>query len=288
MSLIGSGFWDVPGSTVVVQTLENILWWGGDPKQVKRWGAVLLSTSTDSASSPTTLLRIGTLMGKILTGASAGKITPWSPTATDGSQLILGPLMVDQNMLNQAQVAADKFFGYCMVGGPVKASGLIIPGQSSAGIAGQALEHLIRTQMSANGAFQFDDGLFGNAWGGWSNTRIMTGAAQAFTIVAGSGLNNCLFRCQCTGGPPGIAFTLPAPAIGLRYGFYAENDAGFSVTGAAANQLIGYNNAATASTITVDTTAKSIGCLIELIGVDASHWLTVVHLANLAQVVTIS
>src|SRR5688572_24326980 len=84
-------------------TTEREFLWG----PLQTWqlvGGVIVSTAADSGSTPTTTLRKGLLMG-IVTASKKWK--QYSPTATDGSQVVQGILVQDYNTLDQSGTARD-------------------------------------------------------------------------------------------------------------------------------------------------------------------------------------
>jgi hypothetical protein len=268
MTMIGSGFWELPGITATLETTENIIWWGNRQWQRLR-SDVIASAAVDAGADPTTLLKQGLIMGKASSGASSGKLLPWSPFATDGSQYIHGVLVVDQSMLTN-NVARDRWFGWCFVGGSLKANSLLIAGANNTfGLSGHLLEYQVRHLMTSTGRWQLDDQLQGSSveWNQYKLATTLT-LPTAYTIVAAD--NNSLFLCNNTAL---TAFTLPTPVIGLRYGFYAMHDSGFSVTSATAGDLIYYADAA-ANAITFSTTGKVVGTFLELVCIPTAASLT--------------
>lgn len=276
MSIGGLGFsWNaLPGINAVLQTIANNFMWSLRQQQVIK-DIVLLSTTVDAGNTPTTLLRPGLLLGMI---AATGKCTIWDPTATDGSQYLYGILAHDQGTLTVG-TAADRWLGYAVVGGRVKAANLLIPGQSTFGLSGKDLEFLVRSQLTQTGRFIIDDLPAGSPFAGWANVRSVAAASPTALTAAD---NNTLF----VGTHSALTtWTLPAPKAGLRFGFYATTNTGIKVASASAGQLIGYNDAA-ANTVAISTTAKTIGGMLELIGLNTSSYLVMPRLADLAQIIT--
>lgn len=92
--------------------------------------------------------------GLLLTKNAAGNFVPWGSVEDFETDKIEGVLLISMKMQRVGQ-NVDRFMGHIMLGGPVKVNGLIVPGQTTAGIVGHAQETWIRQQMVP--AFQFDD-----------------------------------------------------------------------------------------------------------------------------------
>ena len=112
------GAFAIPGLTDVLNTTEAILWWGRF-EQVHLVPAVIDGSARDAGNSPTDVLRPGLLLGK---NSTDNKLYQWDQTATDGTETIYGILMFAQKM-TAGGTDYDRFVGWIMVGGPVKASG---------------------------------------------------------------------------------------------------------------------------------------------------------------------
>jgi len=217
---------------------------------------LLSGAARDSGNTPTTLLRAGLLLGKI---TSSGKLVQASPTATDGSQNIVGVLPIDMN----AQLMATNEDRYLPVltKGCVKAASLLIGGNASRGIAGDAYEYWVRAQMSPN--FTFDDASpKANAIGPWQRVEYVTADR---TVVAAD--HGTLFICQ--GGSANVNFTLPAMLHGYAFGFYNAQDYNMTITSAPADTLIVYNDAA-ADSVALSTTSEKIGGGFNVYGTSTS------------------
>lgn len=259
MSMIGGGFWGLPGITAALESTENVIWWGRYSWQKLRSDAIY-SGSVDAGASPTTLLRSGLIMGKATSGAASGMLKPWSPIATDGSQFIYGVLHVDQSML-AAGGSADtehKWFGYCFVGGTLKAKSLLVAELGNAlGLAGRDEEFFVRQQLTATGRFQLDDQVGGstNGWLAYQHASLQTTPA-AITLTTGQNNTLCLANHSAL-----TAYTLPTPKIGLRYGFAALTATGMSISSSPADKLLWYNDV-DVDTIQFDSAGTTIGTII--------------------------
>lgn len=92
--------------------------------------------------------------GLLLTKTAGGKFIQWGAVTSFVADPIEGVLLMAQKMTRMSS-NQDRWVGYVLLGGCVKAQGLIIPGQTSSGIVGQAEETNVRTNMKY--AFRFDD-----------------------------------------------------------------------------------------------------------------------------------
>lgn len=268
----------LPGIDAVRENVEAAITWG--PWEYNRTfviGAIIDGSARDAGNSPTTVLRPGLMLGQVraASGTDPLKFKQWDPTATDGTQDFAGILLWDASM-QMLGVDRDRWFGYVLVGGLVKAASVLIPGQSSAGLSGVATEHFVRGLLS--GRYLMDD--YPHLWngnalmGGWKNIQSKT---AAYTVVASD--NGTLFNTLGAAGT--VAFTLPAitNSKGMRFGFYNCVNQNMSVASAAAGDLITFNNAA-ASTVSFATASQKIGGMIEVIGLDNASWLVMHYGSN--------
>jgi hypothetical protein len=236
--------------------------------------ALLAGTARDTGSSPTDLLRPGLLLGKI---TSSGKWKEWNPTGTDGSEVIQGVLLFDQKM-QDAGVDTDRWFGYALVRGLLKTSALIIPGNSALGLNADNNELIARSQLNDLG-FMLDDEYMNQQFG-WRKVVAKTGN---YTVVE---LDNGTFFTT-VGAAGAVTFTLPAPRIGFRFGFFVGADQNMTVAAAGADQIIGFNNLVSDS-IAFTTAAEKIGGFVEMIGISSTKWAALVHLGSETQTPTIA
>lgn len=258
MSFEFTGAFGTPGITATVETVENQFWWNRYEDQV--WFPAIISGAARDAGNTgyETVLRPGLLLGMI---TATKKLVEWSPTATDGSQRIFGILGHAQKM-QRLGANQDRHFGV-MVAGVVKASRILVPGQTSFGLSGQTNEFLARAQMHPR--FLFDDAPLGNSFGGWKSVEAKTGN---HTVTEAE--NNTLFTNRGASGA--VNFTLPATAKkGLRYGFYGVVDQNIVVTAGTADTIVAFNDA-TADSVALQTSGDIIGGMFEVIG-DGTGWL---------------
>lgn len=116
------GFGMLPGQTDISENVTNAITWG--PWEHNRAFVVptlLDGASRDSGNSPTDLLRPGLLMG--VTKATKQAI-PYSHTGGGGVETLFGILLYDVKMTTLG-ADQDRWFGFLLVGGNVKASALI-------------------------------------------------------------------------------------------------------------------------------------------------------------------
>ena len=227
------------------------------------FGATIDGATRDAAASPTSVLRVGLLLGVV---TSSKKWKQYDPTATDGTQVARGILAtpalrtVDIDGSNQDKAAA------VIVGGPVVASKLY------------NLDALARAHMYNR--FIFDDDLAGNMFG-W---RQVIAKTANYTVTAAD--NGTIFTNQGAAGA--VNFTLPTIARGLKFRFFVEADQNLTITAAAADTLVVFNDAA-ADSIAFSTASEKIGGCFEVIAnADATKWLVFVMLGAETQTPTIA
>lgn len=232
----------------------------GHLNQLRYLPGALVSSSTDSGNTGyTDVLRPNLLMGRI---SATKKYAPWSPSATDGSQVIAGILLNAQKMQFQG-VAKDRLVGYLLVGGPIRAKALQIASLTTSGIVGATSEWLVRRQMNQN--FQFDD--IPEGVGG----SLMTLAATATITEAQTGTHFIV------AGAAAVTATLPATAkLGLEYTFTNTTDQNLIVAAGTADTMIVYNDAA-ADSVALSTASEKIGGTIKVVGTGTA-WMVIPHL----------
>lgn len=279
-----TGFGAIPGIDDIRQNFEAALTWGPWDYNKAFIVPVLLSGAARDAGNTedTTVLRPGLLLGQ---ARSAGnfKVKEWSPAATgNGDEYLFGVLLWDAKT-QQLGTNKDRWFGYAMVGGHVKSAGLIIPGNASAGLDGDANEYYSKSLLSSR--FVLDDmyhEIPGSAsMGGW---RAILAKTSSYTIVEAD--HGTLFTNYGASGS--VTFTLPAitNTKGMRFGFYVAADQTVIVASAAAAGLITFNNAAAAS-VALQTSSEKLGGMIEVIGMGSSKWMVILHTEE-TQTVTVA
>lgn len=256
-----AGEWQVPGiSTTYNQATKDILW--GREEYAFYAPALISGAIRDNGNTPTTLCRAGLLLGQI---TSSGKLIQASPTATDGSQNVVGILPIDIN----AQLMAtneDRLFGI-LTSGYVKAKSLLIGGNASYGIAGDTYEAWARTQLAPR--FVLDDKPY---WKPSSFSRIEIVTADRTVTVADHGT---LF--VCSGGSGAVNFTLPVMTHGLEFDFYNAVDQNITLTSNPADTLVVYNDIA-ADTVALSTSSEKIGGSFKVVGLSTGKALVMPRL----------
>lgn len=273
--LLGEFTYGLPGISDIRENFEAQVTWGRF-ERIEFFPILLDGSARDAQNSPTDILRPGLLLGKI---SASGKYKEWDYTqaAVDGTQEIAAVLLYEQKM-QSGGANADRWLGYAMVAGNVKANGLLIPNNANYGISGSAYEYVIRAQMNKH--FLFDDRHQGSSIGGWKNIVAKT---SSYTVLEAE--NNTLFTTLGAAGA--VTFTLPTPKLGLRYMFFNAADQNMIIAGAAADQIIGMNNLSSDS-LTFSTPSEKVGAGVELIGISGSKWIALVHLGTETQTPTVA
>lgn len=252
----------LPGMDTAVVSTENAFLWGPNTWYLLK-GVTIVSTATDSGSTPTTDLRPGLVMGKV---TSSGKYTAYSATATNGSGIAEGALFGGVRMISPLSGSAADQLGQLVVAGPVKGGSL------------NGLDQLARSQM--HGRFIFDDDPKGNRHG-WLNVVAKT---ADYTVTAAD--HDTIFTNQGAGGA--VIFTLPAIAKGLKYRFFCEADQTITVASAAGDIMVCFNDAA-ADSISFSTATEKVGGAVEVLAnADGTKWLVFVMLGAETQTPTIA
>lgn len=262
------GAYSLPGPRAALETKENQFWWGKREEQLF-FPIIVGGASRDTGNTNyTDVLRSGLLLGMV---TSTKKLKEWNPTGTDGSERIFGvldlPLKMQRLGSNQ-----DRFLAHVLVRGLIKPERLIIPGETTYGIASEDYEHVVRYQFQQRGMMLTDSTYQlarPNMFGGWADVVAKT---ADHTVTEAE--NNVLFTTRGAAGA--VEFTLPTTAKkGLRYGFYAAADQNLKVTSGTADKLTVINDL-TADSLSFATANLKIGGFIEVIG-DGTTWLSIVH-----------
>ena len=235
MSAISSLFGGVPGIGAVTETHEAAITWG--PAWNLRWiSAQITSAAIDSGNSPTWRLRPGLVMGVI----SATQLwTNYSASATDGSQIARGILaygMRMQDVLSGSNV--NKFYAM-VIGGQIRGANLV------------GLDLLAREQLSRH--FMFDDSVIGTHGVLNVPVRQITKTADYTAVTADNGT---LF--DNAGASATVNITLPTLAVGLAMGISVVADQTLTITSAAGNDIVAFNDAS-ASSLSFGTSSAKVG-----------------------------
>jgi hypothetical protein len=247
-----------PGVGTRYETVDNVFFWGRPEAQRWMGGFKIASTTRDVGNTGfTTVLRAGLPLGQITDSGDANfeKLKQWDPTATDGTNVLVGFLEKTLNLLDFAGAAADRFTGRILVSGDIRADRVIMPGVTAPGMAGTTHEHALRAQMFPR--FMIDSLLAGNFTG--SKPIIVLTADVTLTAAQ----NNALITNRGAAGA--VVPTLPAtPARGLEYTFFRIANQNFTVTSGTSNILSG---GSASSTI-----ALALNKGVRVVG-DGTNWL---------------
>lgn len=254
----------------LAETVENSFYFGPHPLNVFS-GAPIDASAADSGNTPSTdILRPGLILGKIF---SSGKVKQWDPTATDGTQYLFGILDNPGQKMNVNGAGVERLRGNIMIRGFVRPDRLLIAGNSSFGISGNAWEYMLRQQLALAGFMVQEDhsatGLLG--WGTSFGGAFRHIAPKTADYTVREFESGTLFTNRGASGA--VNFTLPAtPKRGLHYGFYGVVDQNLKVTSGTADTLVVINDA-TADSISFETASLKIGGMFEVFG-DGTGWLT--------------
>lgn len=140
----------LPSIESVEQDLTSVIW-GRLDQQVIGSHSLISGAARDTGNTGfTDVLRTGLL----LTKDANGKFVQWGSVTSFVADTIEGVLLMAVKMTRMGS-NQDRWIGYVLLGGLVKANGLIVPGETAATIVGHAQETNIRTQMKYG--FRFDD-----------------------------------------------------------------------------------------------------------------------------------
>ncbi len=184
----------VPGLTTSRETYESEFRWGSEFQGVFT-NALIDGASLDTGNSPTFELRPGILLGQNIT---TGKYKPYSPTATDGTEVAAAILIEALRMQDFSGNNVDRFYAV-LCGGPVQALKVL------------GLDLNARQQMDK---FIFDD-LFSIPGNHWFPFKRQINKTAAYTALATD--NFTLF--DNTGATGSVTITLPVIANGYYFGF---------------------------------------------------------------------
>jgi len=235
---------NAPGFQPQIEAQEAEVLWSGRKGQdlAATRNVTLLSSSVDSANTPTTTLRGGNVLAIV---DSSGKANTYSPDANDGRQIAVGILEHAQDMLLSG-VATDRFT-QMLVQGLVR--------------EGELLNLDPRARQQLGQRFFFDHETSPQA-GVLMHPRGIYRKAANYTVTAGD--NGLLFLATAA-----VNFTLPSKQNGLAFRFLQTADANLVITGAA--DIVAKGNAA-ATTVTFSTASEKIGShvLVECVYVGTS------------------
>ena len=224
MSFNFEGFQLTPGMHDERFTDEaNFLWGRWD--QVERFQAIVDEDTVDSGNTPTTQLRTGLAVGII---SATGLFTQWNPYATDGSQYLAGFLMdaIDLTWLG----STSKRQHAVVLKGNIKASQVVIPGESTRGVEDKTYEFLLREQC--RGRFLFDDDLDGKV--NWK-VREFPATSGTDSLTVTKAMNRTHFTNR--GADAAGTLVLPAPVPGLEFKVSVVEDFNITLDGPATGEF---------------------------------------------------
>jgi len=268
-SSVFGGAMAAPGINAAIGNVENTFYWNNHYSNMFDQGN-FDSTTADSGNTVSTVLRPGLLLGKVY---STGKLKQWDPAATDGTQYIFGILdNPGLAMTDSLGTARGRWRGGIMVRGAVKLDRLLIAGNASFGVTGNANEYIIRAQLQAAGFLILDDPVSasmlasGVFMGGY---RHIVAKTADYTVKAYE--SGTLFTTR--GAVGAVNFTLPtAVTAGLWYGFYNIANQNLTVTAGTVDTMVAINDA-TARSVSFQSANLKIGGMFEVFS-DGTGWLT--------------
>jgi hypothetical protein len=237
-----------PGMDSVLETVQNQFWWGRNEQQTFM-PATIAAATTDAGNTVTTVLRSGLLLGKI---TASGLLKAWNPTGTDGSEVLYGVLVSPLSMLD-AGVAADRY-AFVMVRGNLYSDRLIVPGNATEGIVGDAQEFNIVNQLVDRGWLLDKHIQYGNPL----TYRPVVKAADFSVLTSDHGKT-----FYVVGASGAVAASLPEPQVGLTFSF---------VNGVAQTVTLDMTTGkfVTPGAITTDTISLTLGEQVTLTGITSA------------------
>ncbi len=148
-----------PGQLPSVESIEQDLTsviWNRLELQLIGSNALISGAARDNGNTDyESVLRPGLL----LTKDANGKLLEWGGVVNFATDTIEGVMLMAQR-ITRGGANQDRWLGYILLGGLVKAQGLIVPENAGSGIVGDTNETLIRQQMRIG--FRFDDDPLGH------------------------------------------------------------------------------------------------------------------------------
>lgn len=237
----------MPGTLAALEAVENQFWLGFVEQHWFLPGCPIDGAARDAGNTVTDVLRAGLLMGQV---TSSKKFKEWSPTATDGSQYIYGPLAHDLKM-TAGGTNYDRV-GVIMVRGQASSKRIIVPGVAAEGISGTAREYQIAIELSKR--IILDEHLLLN-----DGKTVALPASVTLTGLDHGGL----FTDVGAGGATTIV--LPAPQPGLQFSFLSTTAHDRIIAPAGADNVVGTGGA------DLDTvTLEDIGDYVQFTGISTT------------------
>jgi hypothetical protein len=244
------GQFGTPGFTVLAETVDAELFWGGDASRilVLTKPGVVSSAAVDAGSTPTWQLRKGLLLGKI---TASDQHAQWNPLATDGSQELDGVLQFE--VITQDGLGGAKRNSLpIVVVAPLKASSLLVLGSP---LVGSIHEYTARRRLHQMGCVLDDDV---NGYRAGVVSRSQTRIAD-YTVLATD--NGTTFIADTAN----VTFTLPAIRAGLSFEFLRFSDHNMVIASAEGDNIIVGNDSA-ADSIAYSTAGNRVGARVRITG----------------------
>lgn len=245
--MVNSASHPTPGISAVSTSVERQPKFGNDTRFSNYESTLFSSTARDSGSSPTTVLRPGTILGQI---TSTLEWAQYDPSATDGTQIARRVTDFEVNVLDQDGSAQDIFEDALTMARLVESELW-------------NFDEKARRDLAALG-FVFDTG---NPPASLINEHE-TGTTRTATAAEN---DNCF-----VGQGASLTVTLPAIAVGLRYGITSDDvNKAVAFVSAASENIHGGSGADTA---TIAADADSINrMVVEAQYIDGSLQWVVIH-----------
>jgi hypothetical protein len=244
MSDIGT-YGTTPGTGSQVTSSEAVVWTGRETG-VEYSNVFLTSGALDPSNTPTTTLRPGLVLGKII---SSGLYTNYSPGNTDGSE-------VPRCILDQGVTMLDQTGTPVVKEGHVVLKGILQNASLITSVSPYTIDYITRRAFTASGRYVFDDDLE-SKYAVLSQPRREQAKTTAYTVTASDA--GSIFTT--TGATGSVAFTLPAIATsgGLAFEFMNTVAQTMSVASAEGTNIVFDAGATRYSTLTASTSSHQGG-----------------------------
>ena len=144
----------LPSLESIEQDLTSVIW-NRLELQVIGSNSLISGAARDAGNAGyLDVLRPGLLLTKDAVSGNGDKFIAWGDDTDFATDNIEGVMLMAQRVTRNG-TDQDKWLGYVLLGGLVKESGIIIPGNAAAGVAGDPQETNVRTNMKYG--FRFDD-----------------------------------------------------------------------------------------------------------------------------------
>ena len=147
----------LPSVESIEQDLTSVIWNRLEHQLIGSHSLISGAARDTGNTGYTDVLRPGLLLTKDVASGNGDKFLAWGDDTDFATDLIEGIMLMAQRVTRFGN-NQDRWLGYVLLGGNVKINGLIVPGETNAGIVGHAQETNIRTQLKF--ACRFDDDPF--------------------------------------------------------------------------------------------------------------------------------